>query len=305
MNRKLCASSKGNGPTWVRRITTQTNHLDDKLPDAPFESTNNSSTDQKGFSNEKCLNLKSNEIPVPLVCVARKISTLFTLLFACPSCSRPLSLDFDRNTYEAPRYTRPSEMVSVNSGGSNLWSHRRLSYPSNTSLVNPRHSVVYSDPDNIRSSANSVSSPCYRRQSRDVHGNPLFSTCSKCGGKYTNPGMCASHEASCNGSNRLMCHICKRVYSQMCALKEHLRGKHGLGELLSCKHCGRSFKYKPQLYDHSCSGINQQALRAGRSFQDVSSLDPCNVQTQEDQQSQSSLSSSSNLLPGQLNQDGD
>ncbi|KAK0070410.1 transcription factor btd isoform X1, partial [Biomphalaria pfeifferi] len=156
------------------------------------------------------------------------------VIYIFSASSGPLSLDFDRNTYEAPGYTRPSEMVSVNSGGSNLWSHRRLSYPSNTSLINPRHSVVYSDPDKIRSSANSVISPCYRRQSRDVHGNPLFSTCSKCGGKYTNPGMCASHEASCNGSNRLMCHICKRVYSQMCALKEHLRGKHGLAFKLQC-----------------------------------------------------------------------
>lgn len=93
-----------------------------------------------------------------------------------------------------------------------------------------------------------------RKQSTLSTGGPMLTTCTKCGGIYTNPAICESHEVKCNGTNRLMCHICKRVYSQTCALKEHLRGKHGLGELLTCKFCGRSFKYKPKLYDHMCTG---------------------------------------------------
>lgn len=113
--------------------------------------------------------------------------------------------------------------------------------------------------------------------SKDPFGNAV---CSRCGGKYTNPATCAAHELKCNGTNRLMCSICKRVYSQMCALKEHLRGKHGVGEPLICKHCGRSFKYKPQLYDHrDCVGMTNRKL--GRMIRSPNY--PDQVPFQEDQ----------------------
>lgn len=101
-----------------------------------------------------------------------------------------------------------------------------------------------------------------------VNKSGVAAMCSRCGGKYTNAATCAAHESKCTGTNRLMCHICKRVYSQMCALKEHLRGKHGVGDLLTCKFCGRSFKYKPQLYDHKdCVGMlnRNRTGRLGRS----------------------------------------
>ncbi|GFO13397.1 Zinc finger protein [Plakobranchus ocellatus] len=143
------------------------------------------------------------------------------------------------------------------------WPQRRLSYP-------PRSGPAYYEqrsPADTPPSSSSSSSPIisHWRMSRDRYGNPLFATCSKCGGKYTNPNVCASHEAKCNGTNRLMCHICKRVYSQMCALKEHLRGKHGLGEMLKCKLCDRSFKYKPQLYDHACAGLKENTTGTSNS----------------------------------------
>ena len=96
--------------------------------------------------------------------------------------------------------------------------------------------------------------PQHKPASRVQEGNTIFTICCKCGGKYTNPNTCKIHQELCTGYNRLMCHICHRVYSQMCALKEHLRGKHGLGKPLVCDLCGRSFKYKPHLYDHNCSG---------------------------------------------------
>ena len=141
------------------------------------------------------------------------------------------------------------------------WPHRRLSYPP-TPRSGPASLEQWSSTDSatLSTSSPSLSSSSqisHWRMYRDMYGNPLFATCSKCGGKYTNPNVCASHETKCNGSNRLMCHICKRVYSQMCALKEHLRGKHGLGEMLKCKLCERSFKYKPQLYDHACAGLKK------------------------------------------------
>ena len=142
--------------------------------------------------------------------------------------------------------------------------HRRLSYP-----PIPRSGSAsleqWSSTDSTSLSSSSLPIFSHWRMYRDMYGNPMFATCSKCGGKYTNPNVCASHEAKCNGSNRLMCHICKRVYSQMCALKEHLRGKHGLGEMLKCKLCERSFKYKPQLYDHACAGLKKDNVTGTHS----------------------------------------
>ncbi|GFR68806.1 zinc finger protein, partial [Elysia marginata] len=145
------------------------------------------------------------------------------------------------------------------------WPHRRLSYPP-TPRSGSAHLEQWNSPNHTPLSSSSSPSISNWRMYRDMYGNPMFATCSKCGGKYTNPNVCASHEAKCNGTNRLMCHICKRVYSQMCALKEHLRGKHGLGEMLKCKLCERSFKYKPQLYDHACAGLKKDSGVNARSL---------------------------------------
>lgn len=197
---------------------------------------------------------------------------LTTSLRCSSDFAGPMNLGIERNHCRARTSLQAPDSLGINtvgSSGSNIlsWAHRRMSYPPPSLLgsVGAGRDTLFQE-TKVASPSCSPSSPSsYRRLSRDIYGNPMFSTCSKCGGKYTNPGMCASHEATCNGTNRLKCNICNRVYSQMCALKEHLRGKHGLGEMLTCRLCGRSFKYKPQLYDHSCSGVNPKDKQSSRS----------------------------------------
>lgn len=209
-------------------------------------------------------------------CMLFVVSVLTTSLRCSCDSSGPLSLGIERNHCRAASTLQAADLLGANSvGGSGnsllSWAQRRMSYPPGSLLgtFGPANSITCQENSGPPSSYPPNSPSTCRRLSRDVYGNPMFSTCSKCGGKYTNPSVCASHEAVCNGTNRLKCHICRRVYSQMCALKEHLRGKHGLGEMLTCRLCGRSFKYKPQLYDHSCSGLNPRDKQSLRSPHDL------------------------------------
>lgn len=77
-------------------------------------------------------------------------------------------------------------------------------------------------------------------------------TCRKCNARYMHVGLLRSHEVKCDGNNRLMCSLCMRGFSQTCALKEHMRGFHGMGERVMCNFCGKNFKYKTKIYVHKC-----------------------------------------------------
>ncbi|XP_005094852.1 transcription factor btd isoform X1 [Aplysia californica] len=199
--------------------------------------------------------------------------------------------------YQAGSSSRLAGSSAGDSGSSGVWPSRRMSYPLSplTNSAQDRWGLSSSFNLHHHSQAahahHSTSSSSNARVSRDIYGNTVFTTCSKCGGKYTNPSACSAHEVNCTGHNRLMCHICQRVYSQMCALKEHLRGKHGLGKPLVCSLCGRSFKYKPQLYDHNCTGMSpadrQGHHRPGRlARHSIPSSIPLSLRSQSPQQQQ-------------------
>lgn len=77
-------------------------------------------------------------------------------------------------------------------------------------------------------------------------------TCPKCQIQYMSLTVFERHLRKCDGVNPLVCRICRRVFSQACAVKEHMRGFHGIGEKVACRYCGKPFKYKTSLYTHSC-----------------------------------------------------
>ena len=82
--------------------------------------------------------------------------------------------------------------------------------------------------------------------------------CPKCSMPYLTPTMLTRHLNRCTGINPLMCRICKRMFSQACAVKEHMRGFHGIGEKVFCQYCGKVFKYKTSLYTHFCEEKRKQ-----------------------------------------------
>ncbi|XP_076460721.1 uncharacterized protein LOC143293577 isoform X15 [Babylonia areolata] len=92
------------------------------------------------------------------------------------------------------------------------------------------------------------------------HGRQEF-RCPKCGMQYFVHAVFERHVAKCDGNNPLVCRICKRVFSQACATKEHMRGFHGIGEKVSCQFCGKDFKYKTSLYTHLCEEKQKQQQR--------------------------------------------
>lgn len=58
------------------------------------------------------------------------------------------------------------------------------------------------------------------------------------------------HRKTCNGKRHLTCTVCSKVLSRYDALSEHMRGIHGIGSKVTCRYCGKGFKYKPQVYQH-------------------------------------------------------
>lgn len=77
-------------------------------------------------------------------------------------------------------------------------------------------------------------------------------TCPKCNMQYLSLTVFERHVRKCDGTNPLVCRICRRMFSQACAVKEHMRGFHGIGEKVECQYCGKPFKYKTSLYTHFC-----------------------------------------------------
>ncbi|KAK3799299.1 hypothetical protein RRG08_048806 [Elysia crispata] len=78
----------------------------------------------------------------------------------------------------------------------------------------------------------------------------LCHECKKCGFVSRDPFLMANHKRTCNGKRHLTCPVCSKVLSRYDALAEHLRGIHGIGDKVGCKYCGKSFKYRPQMYQH-------------------------------------------------------
>lgn len=58
------------------------------------------------------------------------------------------------------------------------------------------------------------------------------------------------HKRDCKGKRHLTCTICHKILSRYDSLAEHMRGIHGIGEKVQCRYCGKSFKYRPQMYQH-------------------------------------------------------
>ena len=75
-------------------------------------------------------------------------------------------------------------------------------------------------------------------------------SCRKCTFISRDPLAMAAHKSTCTGKRHLTCPICAKVLSRYDALTEHMRGRHGVGKKADCKYCGKSFKYRPQMYQH-------------------------------------------------------
>lgn len=74
--------------------------------------------------------------------------------------------------------------------------------------------------------------------------------CRKCTFVSSDTLSMSLHKRNCNGKRHLTCTICSKILSRYDSLAEHMRGIHGIGSKVHCRFCGKSFKYRPQMYQH-------------------------------------------------------
>ena len=122
----------------------------------------------------------------------------------------------------------------------------------------PPHKNLYSHIASFQRLYPTPLSPTHHPSSLSLPPGKQKYTCPKCNMQYLMLTVLERHMAKCDGTNPLVCPVCKRTFSQACAVKEHMRGFHGIGEKVACQYCGKAFKYKTSLYTHFCEEKQKQ-----------------------------------------------
>ena len=64
-------------------------------------------------------------------------------------------------------------------------------------------------------------------------------------------GFVAEDYIEISEDGRCKCTICGNYFTQKCDTKRHILAKHGIQEHVSCSYCGKTFKTKQSLGNHT------------------------------------------------------
>uniref|UniRef100_A0A0K2TAF1 Zinc finger protein 699 [Ailuropoda melanoleuca] n=1 Tax=Lepeophtheirus salmonis TaxID=72036 RepID=A0A0K2TAF1_LEPSM len=115
-----------------------------------------------------------------------------------------------------------------------------------------------------------------------IHGITLDFDCKKCGKLFETQEILDTHIASIHGGNPnpkdFICEKCSRMFSSNHLLITHMRC-HSNGKKITCKTCGKTFKWQSSLVRHTRSvhsnttvSVQYGCKFCGKSFKDQSSL---------------------------------
>ncbi|XP_030630411.1 zinc finger protein 729 [Chanos chanos] len=92
--------------------------------------------------------------------------------------------------------------------------------------------------------------------------NPRPYVCDQCGRSYRHAGSLVNHKNS-HKTGEYYCAVCNNTYSNQLAMKNHLR-IHFAVKKHCCQDCGKAFRGKRQLLNHSCSRHRKNAVTGTR-----------------------------------------
>lgn len=75
--------------------------------------------------------------------------------------------------------------------------------------------------------------------------------CKMCHRYFSSDSEYQTHNKVCS-KGMLACDFCDMAFARKFNLKVHLRCRHGVGEQLTCPHCGITFRSKVRLESHRC-----------------------------------------------------
>lgn len=93
-------------------------------------------------------------------------------------------------------------------------------------------------------------------------GDPRPFVCDQCGRSYRHAGSLVNHKNS-HKTGEYYCALCNNTYSNQLAMKNHLR-IHFSVKRHRCQDCGKAFRGKKQLLNHTCSTSKKTRAARGK-----------------------------------------